>query len=250
MKIAVTIFKDEIAPCFEAAKRFQVLEIQDSRIVNEKYLECRARGPIARLRLLKEADIDVVICNGIRSFYKDMLEAENRKVFKDVTGKIKKAIDLYLKGEIGRASKKVRPEDQAPCIFEMGELVQMTGEYFARNGYEVSDEEYDFPVDMLATIKCPKCKKPIRVAICCGGHLFSWEKEIKELRNISENFDAAVYVHAAQKPVARTCRDYKINLLDPWVLENEEKGKKNSPLPILRIPVKGHEKAYKAKQKK
>jgi hypothetical protein len=178
-----------------------------------------------------------------------MLEAENRTVYKDVTGKIKMAIELFLKGDIGRASKS-RPEDQAPCLFEMGELVQITGEYFARNGYQVSDDEFEFPVDLLATIKCPKCKKPIRVAICCGGHLFSWEKEIKELRSISDNFDAAVYVHAAQKPVARTCRNYKINLLDPWILENEEKGKKSSPLPILRLPVKGHEKAYKARQKK
>lgn len=249
MLVALTIFKDEIAPCFEAAKRFQVLEIEDCKIISEKYLECQAKGPIARLRLLKEAGIDVVICNGIRSFYKDMLEAENRTVYKDVTGKIKKAIELLLKGDIGRASKS-RPEDQAPCLFEMGELVQITGEYFARNGYEVSDDEFEFPVDLLATIKCPKCRKPIRVAICCGGHLFSWEKEIKELRSILDNFDAAVYVHAAQKPVARTCRDYKINLLDPWILENEEKGKKSSPLPILRLPVKGHKKAYKAKQKK
>jgi len=249
MIVAITIFKDEIAPCFEAAKRFQVLEIEDSRIISKKHLECRAKGPIARLRLLKEAEVDVVICNGIRSFYKDMLEAENRVVYKDVTGKIKKALDLFLSGEISRAAKS-RPEDQAPCLFEMGELVQMTGEYFARHGYEVSDDEFEFPVDMLATIKCPKCKKPIRVAICCGGHLFSWEKEIRELRSISENFDAAVYVHAAQKPVARACRDFKINLLDPWILENEEKKKKSSPLPILRLPVKGHEKAYQATQKK
>jgi len=249
MKVAVTIFKDEIAPCFEAAKRFEILEIEDGAISSKNILECKAKGPIARLRLLKDAGVDVLICNGIRSFYKDMLEAENRTVHKNVSGKIDETLKLFLKGEIGRASK-IESDDQSPCLFELGELVQMTGEYFSRNGYDVSGEELDFPIDILATIKCPQCRKLITVAICCGGHLFSWEKEIRELRNISENFNAAVYVHAAQRQVIKACQDFKINLLDPWNLENQEKAVKPAVLPILTIPVRGHERIFRAMQKR
>lgn len=243
MNLAIPTYKDELAPCFEAAKHFQVFSVEKGNVVREKFLDCRERGPIARLRLLKNANVDVLLCNGIRTFYKDMLEAENRKVFKNLSGKIDKVLALYLKGGI-TSSAKIEDGKEVPCLFELGELMELTREYFSSNGYLIEEEDSEFPVDMIATMKCPRCKKRIRVAVCCGGHIFSWEKEIRELRSISDNYDAAVYVHAPRMPVIKTCRDYNINLLDPWILENPDKCECQGPLPILEIPISGHEAIY------
>jgi predicted Fe-Mo cluster-binding NifX family protein len=243
MNLAIPTYKDELAPCFEAANHFQVFVVENGKVMKERFLDCRESGPIARLRLLKRANINILLCNGIRSFYKDMLEAENRKVFKNLSGKINDVLALFLKGGI-TSSAKIENGKEVPCLFELGELVELTREFFASNGYVIEGEDSDFPVDIIAAMKCPRCKKRIRVAVCCGGHIFSWEKEIRELRSISDNYDAAVYVHAPQMPVIKTCRDFNINLLDPWILENPGKSELRGPLPILEIPVRGHEAIY------
>ncbi|NIP41536.1 MAG: hypothetical protein GWN61_18320 [candidate division Zixibacteria bacterium] len=243
MKLAIATYKDEIAPCFEAAKRFQVCSIERSEVISKELLNCNRSGPIARLRLLKDAAVEVLLCNGIRSFYKDMLEAENLMVYKDLTGRTDEILVLFMSGKI-KHSGKAEEKKEAPCLFELGELVEMTREYLTRNGFVIERDESDFPVDMIATLKCPRCKKPIRVAVCCAGHVFYWEKEIMELRSISENYDAAVYVHAAQDQVVKTCKDFNINLLDPWVLENPEIEKGKDSLPFFKIPVKGHEAVF------
>ncbi len=244
MKLAIATYKDEIAPCFEAAKRFQICLLEKGKVVSKEFINCDRSGPIARLRLLKDAGVEALLCNGIRSFYKDMLEAENLKVYKDLTGKVEISLKHFLKGGI-KSSGKAEEKKEAPCLFELGELVEMTREYLANNGFTIENDESDFPVDIVASLKCPRCNKPIRVAVCCAGHVFYWEKEIMELRSISENFDAAVYVHAAQDQVLKICKDFNINLLDPWILENPEKDL--APLPIFNIPIKGHEAIFENK---
>lgn len=243
MKLAIATYKDEIAPCFEAAKRFQICLLEEREVISKELLNCDRSGPIARLRLLKDAGVEVLLCNGIRSFYKDMLEAENLMVYKDLTGKIEETLKLFIGGKI-KHTGKAEENKEAPCLFELGELVEMTREYLSKNGFVIENDESEFPVDIIATLKCPRCKKPIRVAVCCAGHVFYWEKEIMELRSISENYDAAVYVHAAQDQVVKTCKDFNINLLDPWVLENPEMGSGKDPLPVFRIPVRGHEAVF------
>jgi len=243
MKLAIATYKTEIAPCFEASKKFLVMEIEAGKIVRETELSCENNSPVARLRLVKNAGVDALLCNGIRSFYRDMLEAENIKVYRNLSGQIEDIVRNFLENKITDTCSGNKSAE-LPCKFDLEELIQMTYEYFSHHGYQVESSETEFPIDIISTYVCPKCRKTIRVAVCCSGHLFNWEKEIRELRSVSENYDATVYVHAPRERVAKTCHEYKINLLDPWMLENPAECDSATPIPALYLPVRGHDRIY------
>ncbi len=244
MKVVIAIYGDEIAPCFEAAKRFRLFESGDANPENSRLMECRQSGPIARMRLVSDCGAETLICNGIRNFYKNALEARGCRVYNKITGDYLTALDRLFDGKL-KSDDPRRLENTEPCLFELAELMEMTREYLTGNGYNLDTGEGKFPVDFKAYYNCPECGRKIRVAVCCGGHLFNWEKEVRELHAVSEGYDAAMYVHAPNKPVEKCCRDFRINLLDPLVLENPGTEVKKAPIPGLMHPVRGHKKIYK-----
>ena len=221
-----------------------LVEIKAGKIVRENLLKCETSSPVARLRLIKNAGVNVLLCNGIRSFYRDMLEAEKIKVYRNLSGKITDIVRDFQDKKISDTGAHVK-SDEVSCKFDLEELIQMTCEYLSRYGFQIEPSESEFPVDIISTYKCPKCHKTIRVAVCCSGHLFNWEKEIRELRTVSENYDAIVYVHAPRENVAQTCNEFKINLLDPWLLENPSECDLRAPIPVLTLPVRGHDRIYR-----
>ena len=117
-------------------------------------------------------------------------------------------------------------------------------EFFGRHGYSVTGGPDAFLVDLVAGIKCPVCGRPVNVAICCGAHTYSATQEIVEFHHTTPlEYDARVYVSPANAPVAECCREYGIELLDPETTDSEMPVRPKDKLPILKGPVRNHERA-------
>ncbi|MBU0517802.1 NifB/NifX family molybdenum-iron cluster-binding protein [bacterium] len=223
-RVAVSCFGEEVAPCFDTARRFRYWEIVAGEAVRYRELHTDSDSGIARIQLLTQAGVHVLICNGITERLRELLEANECVVIDGVVGSSSDALFGLMAGQIFPASKKqaLKPEQMQP---HTADLVAWTEELFQRSGWKVRRVSGDslFPIDLLAEIICPVCQKPVRSAICCGAHAYRLEEEIKEFKRISAaGYNARVYVHHVIPGILKTCRDFEIELLDPYEFTQNE----------------------------
>ena len=248
MKIAIPRFGQELAPCFEAATHFTIYLAQEQEVISSNVFVCHTDSPMERVRLLRQEKIDCLICSGISSFYKDIIKSEGRMVLDHVSGRVNEAIHSFLAGTL---SVKERETDLAPPKRTINpvDLAAWTAKLFRENGYEIKIGSAEtFPMDIVAEIICPLCGKSVKAAVCCGGHTYMMENEIREFYNAAgTNYDSKIYVHAAFPELEKLCEKYNIELLDPAEFKEHHYNKEYALkyIPILKKPVKGHEKAFR-----
>jgi predicted Fe-Mo cluster-binding NifX family protein len=247
MVIAIPIFNDEIAPCFEAATRFLIAHAEHAEGVTKRIAECTGVGGFARARLLRDEGVSILICDGIKGFYRDLLQASGLAVVDGNSLSVEEALASYLTG-------KIKPSGRMPEIYNLAgnmpldDLISWTRHLFESSGYEIHGGavKAPFPIDLVAEIKCPVCEKPIRVAICCGGHSYRVDQELSEFNRASvTDFHAQLYVHPALPGLRKRCKEYGIELLDPLSPINRDSGASRDKIPILNAPVKGHQRAWR-----
>jgi predicted Fe-Mo cluster-binding NifX family protein len=64
------------------------------------------KNTTAKLNMLLELEIDVLICNGITEFYYNQLSKNNIQVIPWINGEVEEVIDRYLKGRIHSIAHK------------------------------------------------------------------------------------------------------------------------------------------------
>jgi len=247
IKIAIPKFHETVAPCFESASFFMICEAGGTDDLSTRIVECKGCEGFGRVRLLQEHKVNVLICNGIKGFYLDILESSGLTVIDNVNVGVEEALRLYLDG-------KIKPQDHSSNLDELSceipheDLVCWAKELFESHGYTVSilnDEETPFPVDLVAEMRCPLCHKAIRIAVCCGAHTYRADQEISEFHHASPSlYQAKVYVFPANRLIREQCREYEIQLIDPdsesAYLDKIPEGR----IPLVEFPIPGHEKAF------
>lgn len=246
MKIAIPTYADNIAPCFEAAGFFTLVSTRDNIPVSSKPITCSGKEGYFRVRLLQVHSVDVLICNGIKGFYRDMLTGSGIEVIRGVSGPAARALAEFLNGEL-KAESYSADEISPPCEIPRDELIAWTTDYFTSCGYRVSPGpgEDVILVDLVAEITCPLCGKPVRVAICCGAHTYRADLEIREFHHATlSGFNARVYVYPGDAAIATNCREFGIEFIDPKQAGSYAEIQSKQPIPALAGPVSGHEKAF------
>ena len=245
MIVAIPKFGEAVAPCFEVARVFLLADVEGGRVVSQKILECKGCEGFGRIQLLRDNEANVLICGGIKGFYRDLLQASGLAVISNVSAGVTEALGGYVSGGLTpdqEIEEAVEPEGEIP----LEDLVCWTHELFAAHGYRVRPgaELAPFPVDLVAEIECPVCHKPVRVAICCGAHTYRPDQEVKLLHHAAASgYHARAYVRSSTPQVARRCREYDIELIDPDAgfasCDHPVVGR----IPILQSVVRGHEAA-------
>ena len=244
MKIAIPRFRGAVAPCFEVAGKFVLAEVVKGRVESLQVIESEGCEGFGQVRLLRGNDVDVLVCCGIKAFYRDMLKASGMTVIPDVSLSVEKALDAYVTGKLTEVEPAPEPEDYTVAI-PLRDLICWTKDLFISHGYEVKfgDDAGPFPIDLIAELSCPRCGKPVRVAVCCGAHAYRFDKEIREFHRVcGDKFSAAVYVHPVSPAVAQCCLEYDMELIDPNV-DIPECSRDRKAIPLLHGAVTGHEKA-------
>lgn len=245
VRIAISCFGEEIAPCFAATRRFRIWELGPDNKIDCGELIISQPGGLARIRLLKQSCIDVLICNGIEGQARQLLEASDCRVVEGVIGFATDALYGYLAGKIPVAPL-YKTDGTVQLQPHTADLVEWTQELFISLGWTVEKVTHAeaYPIDLKATRLCPVCSRPVRVAICCGAHTYRVESEIQEFSHVTaREYHTRVYVHHALQNIVNKCRDYEIELLDPCSFTTSATSKPNqNQLPPLKCRIKDHDK--------
>ena len=244
-KVAIPVLDDDVAPCFEVAHCFIISEISYGNQISKTVLICGGCEGYGRIRFLIDNNVDLLICNGIKLFYKDLLNISGIKVIADISDSAQDALKAYLSGSL------IAREDPAGAVDLSSEiphddLVCWARELFESNGYNVSSRPGFLPflVDLVAEIACPLCRKFIKVGICCGAHTYRIAQELEEFHHAAPHeFHAKVYIYPSTSEICRICSEYGIELIDPNSEDENLPKPRPDKIPVLRNPVSGHEKA-------
>ena len=244
-KVAIPILGNDVAPCFEVARHFAMVEIEDGHQIFRTVLICGGCEGYGRVRFLIDNDIKVLICNGIKLFYRDLLKISGLKVIGDVADSVENALAAYISGDLDEREFR---DESIDLLTEIPheDLVCWARELFESNGYSVlpRPDYVPFPIDLVAVTSCPLCRKSIKVGICCGAHTYRLIDEIMEFHHIAPSeFHVKVYVYPSSPEVCEICSEYGIELIDPNSEDDFLFKPPAGKIPVLRNPVSGHEKA-------
>jgi len=95
-KVAIPVLGKDVAPCFAVASKFLIANIKDNKKISENISCCWGREGHCRIKFLKKSDVNILICNGIKLFYRDLLNALGVIVLPNVSGTANKALEMFL----------------------------------------------------------------------------------------------------------------------------------------------------------
>ncbi len=243
MNVAIPKLNNLVAPCFEAAKQFEIFTIEEGQKTTSKIIVCDSGEGFRRIRLLRLHDVSALICNGIKGFYRDQLQAIGIEVIANINDTVEQAFSRYSQGDL-REIEITR--DDAQCIYDVShdDLVSWAREYFETHGYRVAScpARDSLLIDLIAEIECPKCHKSIKIAICCGAQTYRTDQEIKEFHHSARSqYNARVYVYLENQDIARRCDEYGIEFIGADRTNLNHLGADKSKIPILKRAIEGHE---------
>jgi len=100
MKVAIPRFEEKVAPCYEYSATIAIFTLDGLELVDQVDFRLESRNVFDRLRLLRDQQVDVLICGGVENTFEDMLKANGIRVISWVSGGVEELLVKYLKGEL------------------------------------------------------------------------------------------------------------------------------------------------------
>ncbi|MEG1609289.1 MAG: NifB/NifX family molybdenum-iron cluster-binding protein [Clostridia bacterium] len=100
MKIAVTYLNGEVFGHFGHTQQFKIVEIVDGKIVDSVIVDATEGGHSALAQLLKNNNVDTLVCGGIGGGAQTALAELGIKVFGGVEGSADEAIISLMAGNL------------------------------------------------------------------------------------------------------------------------------------------------------
>jgi predicted Fe-Mo cluster-binding NifX family protein len=77
-----------------------IFTIEEGSITDQLDFPLRSRDPFDRVRLLRDQEVDTVICGGVMEKYEDLLKASRIQVISWVSGPVEDLLNLFLRGQL------------------------------------------------------------------------------------------------------------------------------------------------------
>jgi predicted Fe-Mo cluster-binding NifX family protein len=100
MTVAIPRMGEMVAPCFEYCATMAIFTIVANRVVDQVDFPLRSRDPFDRVRLLRDQEVDTVICGGMQDIYEDLVRASGFEVISWVSGSVEDLLNMYLRGQL------------------------------------------------------------------------------------------------------------------------------------------------------
>lgn len=115
MKIAIPCVGETVAPRLEYSATISIVTVEKGRVVDQFDFPIRSQEALDRIRLLRDQQVDTIICGGVQNVFEDMLRASGFEVISWVSGNIKDLLGLFLQGKLVSGSPSGHPaEDESP----------------------------------------------------------------------------------------------------------------------------------------
>lgn len=111
MKIAVTYDNGDIFQHFGKTQTFRLYNVEDGKILSTELISSNGSGHGALAKILKEQDVDLLICGGIGGGAQEALGAVGIKVCAGAQGSADQAVEAYLRGELHDAGTTCHHHD-------------------------------------------------------------------------------------------------------------------------------------------
>jgi len=100
MKIAVTVYDNEISPSFDSAYKFMIIHINNGEIKDKEEIVLSTINPIQRVNELADMGIDTIICREINSYTLSNLDKKGINVIHSVIGNTEEVLNIFLSGKL------------------------------------------------------------------------------------------------------------------------------------------------------
>ncbi|RLD17164.1 hypothetical protein DRI50_00125 [candidate division KSB1 bacterium] len=96
MKIAIPLWQNRVAPLMDCCSKLKVFELKEGRLKEINTVDMATLNLAERIKVLRQLNLDLVICNGISFFYRACLLVNTVKVISDVYGEEQLVLAKYL----------------------------------------------------------------------------------------------------------------------------------------------------------
>ncbi len=100
MKAAISADTTDVSPHFGRCERYEIIEIDDGRIVGREVLANPGHAPGALPRFLKEHGVNVVVAGGMGPRAQQIFEQFGIKTITGVSGSIHRVADALAAGTL------------------------------------------------------------------------------------------------------------------------------------------------------
>ncbi len=100
MKAAVPVFRGNVSPVFDWAKRLLVVEYDGGRETARREVELGGITPAFRSRRLAELGVQVLLCGGISAPVGALVESQGVRVMAGLVGEVNAVLDAFLSGRL------------------------------------------------------------------------------------------------------------------------------------------------------
>lgn len=112
MKIAMPRLGESVAPCLEYSATIAIFTVEEGRVLDQLDFPISSRDPLDRIRLLRDQQVDVIICGGVQDVFEEMLRGTGIRLLTWVDGNIEDLLNLFLQGLLVSGN---RPRHPRPC---------------------------------------------------------------------------------------------------------------------------------------
>ena len=99
-KIAIPRFGELIAPCFEYSATVALFVVAEGRVIEQRDFVLQSRRELDRIRLLRDQEVDTLICGGVQDRFEDLIRAHGIRVVSWVSGSVEELLESFLRGEL------------------------------------------------------------------------------------------------------------------------------------------------------
>lgn len=97
MNIAVTIWGSRISPVFDSSGKLMITTTRHGKIESRRIVPFDPQYPAGYMRILRQNDVDVLICGAITNAHAQMIKAGDIHLVSFVTGNFDNVLALYVR---------------------------------------------------------------------------------------------------------------------------------------------------------
>jgi predicted Fe-Mo cluster-binding NifX family protein len=100
VRVAIPRLGESVAPCFGHCSIMAVFTVESGRVIDQIDFRLQSREPFDRVRLLRDQQVDTIICGGVQDVYEASLRANGIQVISWVSGSVDDLLALFVRGQL------------------------------------------------------------------------------------------------------------------------------------------------------
>jgi len=100
VKIGIPIWNERISPVMDTASTLLVVELDGDREISRTHINLENSSIWKRILLIRDSEIDVLICGAISRPFLDGLRRSRIQVLFGIMGKVQDVLDAFLEGRL------------------------------------------------------------------------------------------------------------------------------------------------------